>query len=310
MRPRIRAYHTAVTLLLALMEAGVLFAQSPTGNALPNKEDMPAKGLTLNERFEGSVSGSATVLDTNTALGYNFNEHVGVNGGVPLFFLLPNTQTGTASSTNGLGNAYLGIHIDVDPGPVSYSSALTAGFPTADTTKGLSTGRLMIDWDNRIDRTWGRLTPYIDIDPGNGINYLSSPNWHRATPRRAFITLGNEVQFEYGADVTLAGPLTLTLSGYNVEPWGSQKVYSLVVRRSQSGRATVQHGRVFETSALTQGSANLVRELGYNGLLDLKASRFIDVSMGYSRSVSYALNTFSFGISFNFSRMFSGRAKQ
>ena len=50
-----------------------------------------------------------------------------------------------------------------------------------------------------------------------------------------------------------------------------------------------------------------MREHGYNASLDLKLSSFIDISAGYSRSVTYALNTFSFGVGFNLSRMFNRR---
>jgi hypothetical protein len=311
MRSSRRISKSIMILPLTLVGTTLVFAQAPTptANNVGSKEGPQTRGVTLNERFEGSVSGTATVLDTNTMLGYNFNEHVGVNGGVPMFFLSPKIQTGTASNTNGLGNAYLGIHLDVDAGPISYGSALTAGLPTADTTKNLSTGRVMVDWDNRFDHTWGRLTPYVDIDPGNGINYLSSSDHARAIPQRPFVTLGNEVQFEWGADVKLAGPLTLTASGYNVEPWGPQKVYSLVLHRGQSGKGTVQHGRVFETAALTQGGADLVREHGYNASLDLKLSSFIDISAGYSRSVTYALDTFLFGVGFNLSHIFNRRTQ-
>jgi hypothetical protein len=303
---------TALALALTFAGVATLAAQgpSPGGTGTASGEEKPAKGLTLNEKLEGSTSGSATVLDMNTTLGYNFNEHFGIAAGVPVYFLFPKAQKGIASNTNGLGNFYMDAHLDFDLGPVSYSSSLNAGLPTADTTKGLSTGRVMLDWDNRFDHTWGRFTPYIDIDPGNGINNLDNPYRHHVTFRRPFITLGKEVQFEGGSDVKLGGPVTLTVSGYDVTPWGPQKVYSLVLRRGQTGTGTVQHGRVFETSALTQGGADLVRDDGFNASLGFKATSHIDLSVGYGRSVRYALNNISFSVGFNLSRMFSPGPKQ
>jgi len=63
------------------------------------------------------------VMDMNTALGYNFGEHFGIEAGIPVFFLVPDGQKGIASSTTGLGNVSLGVHTGFDLGPVSYSSS-------------------------------------------------------------------------------------------------------------------------------------------------------------------------------------------
>jgi hypothetical protein len=299
------------TLILSLAGAVTLAAQaapSPAATGPGNTEEKPVTGLTLNEKFEGSSSDSTTVLDVNTTLGYNFSEHFGLDAGVPVYFLVPKAKKGVASSTTGLGNFYMDAHFDFDLGPVGYSSSLNVGLPTADTSKGLSTGRVMVDWDNRFDHAWGRFTPYIDIDPGNGINNLTNPYRHHGTFHRPFITLGKEVQFEGGTDIKLGRPFTLTLSGYDVAPWGTQKVYSLILRRGQTGTGKIPHGRVFETAALTAGSADLVRDDGYSASLSVKPTSYIDLDVGYTRSVRYALNTFSFGIGLNLTRMVNHNA--
>jgi hypothetical protein len=285
------------------MGAVPLLAQgtAPSGTANASNSEKPARGLAFNERFEGSTDGSATLLDLNTSAGYNLSQHFGFDVGVPIFFVLPKTQSGVATNTTGFGNVYLDLHTDFDIGPVSYGSSFTAGVPTGSVANNLSTGRVMVDWDNRFDHSWGRLTPYLDVDPGNGINNLTNPHQHRATPHRPFITLGTEVQIEAGADVQLASPLTVTGSIYDVAPWGAQTVYSGVLKRGQTGKGTVTHGRVFDTSAVTQGSAALVSDQGFNASVNLKPKPFVDLSAGYSRSMSYAYNTFSFGVAFNMS---------
>jgi hypothetical protein len=246
----------------------------------------------------------------NTTLGYDFNEHFGVNAGVPVFFLIPDGQTGIASNTTGLGNDSIGFHTYFELGPISYSSSVTAGLPTANTTKGLSTGRVMVDWDNRFDHTWGKVTPYIDISLGNGINNVTTPNLRRGAVQRPYITLGKEVQFEGGADVKLGRKVTVTVSGYDLVPWGAQKVYSLVVQRGQTGKGKARHGRVYETSAVSQGTADLDRDEGFNTSLGFQATPYIGLSAGYSRSVRFASNSVSFGVGFNLSRLFQGLRQQ
>ena len=298
---------TLLAAMLSLAGAAALLAQGSVaaGKANADNQEKSARGLALIERFEGSADGSAAVLDLNTSAGYNFGEHFGFDGGVPVYFLLPKAQPGVATNTTGLGNVYVDLHTDFDIGPVSWGSSVTGGFPTASTTKNLSTGRVMVDWDNRFDHTWGRVTPYVDVDPGNGIDNLTNPHQHGATPHRPFITYGPEVQIEAGADVKLAGRLTLTGSAYDVAPWGTQTVYSAVLKRGQTGKGTTSHGRVFDTSAVTTGGASLVRDQGFNVLAHVKPKPFVDLGVGYSRSIAYALNTVSFGVEFNVSRMLS-----
>ena len=69
----------------------------------------------------------------------------------------------------------------------------------------------------------------------------------------------------------------------------------------------MRHGRVFETSAETTGGASLVRDNGFNGALDFNPSPLVDFEVAYSRSVHYQLNTFSFGVGVNLSRLVSRR---
>jgi hypothetical protein len=194
--------------------------------------------------------------------------------------------------------------LDFDLGAISYSSSIAAAFPTASTTKGLSTGRVIVDWDNRFEHTWGHVTPFVDVAVGNGINSVTMQNRYRATVRRPYITLGKEAQFEVGADVKVGNAMTLSLSGYDVVPWGTQKVYSLVLRRGQPGNVNIRHGRVYETAAVSQGSPELDRDNGFNASVGFQATPYMALNTGYSRSMRFASNSFSFGVTFNVSGLF------
>src|SRR5260370_30057869 len=109
----------------------------------------------------------------------------------------------------------------------------------------------MVEWEIGFEHAGGKVTTYIDISLGNGINNVTTPNLRRGTVQRPYITLGKEVQFEGGADVKLGRKMTVTVSGYDLVPWGVQKVYSLVVQRGQTGKGKARHGRAYETSAVS-----------------------------------------------------------
>lgn len=305
-------------LLLVLPGAVTIRAQQPTATATPvafkpaisgvqasdSTAEPTIKGFTLVQRFEGSTSEGTTIVDMNTALGYNFSEHFGIGVGVPVFFLAPDGQPGIASNTTGLGNISIGVHSDFDLGPISYSSSITAAFPTANTTKGLSSGRVIVDWDNRFEHSWGIFTPYVDVSLGNGINNVAMASAIQGRVQRPYITLGKEMQFEGGIDVKLAKKVTLGASGYNVVPWGKQKVYSWVVRRGTVGTGKNRRERVYETMAVSEGSSDLDRDNGFNTAVGFQATRTIGLNFGFSRSVRFESNSVSFGAGFNLSRLF------
>jgi len=246
-----RRFSTVLFMAVLLAAGTSLFAQGPEPAARGSAENPLVKGLTLDERFEGTTADSAALLDFNSTLGYNLNPHFGVEGGIPMYLLASRPQNAVAFNTVGFGNAYVGFHWSVGTGSVHYASSLVAGLPTAGSGKGLGTGRVMVGWDNRFDHRWGRWTPYLDVDPGNGINNVTDPNQQRVTPRRPFLTLGKEVQLEAGTDIDVVRALSLTFSGYYVEPWGAQKVYSLIFENGPQAAGATQNNRVFETAAVT-----------------------------------------------------------
>lgn len=92
----------------------------------------------------------------------------------------------------------------------------------------------------------------------------------------------------------------MSASAYDVAPWGQQKVFSRIVTKSSGGPGgAVRHGRVFENNAVTIGSADLVRDNGFNTALDFQPLRFLTFEIGYSRSIHFQLNTVSFGVGVN-----------
>jgi hypothetical protein len=60
-----------------------------------------------------------------------------------------------------IGNAYLGFTLKAPSPKLYYASAVTAYAPTGSAAKGFSTGRVGVDWTNRFEHTFSRLTPFM-----------------------------------------------------------------------------------------------------------------------------------------------------
>ena len=68
---------------------------------------------------------------------------------------------------------------------------------------------------------------------------------------------------------------------------------------SVPGVTTRRGGGVFEKNRETTGTAAIDRDNGYSAWLDVSPLPFINLELGYSRSVQFDLNTVSFSVGFN-----------
>src|SRR5438874_5015393 len=116
------------------------FATGVFAQKLPsNKNDSDDTGWTSTASFEGSANSQERVLDLGSNVGYNFNQHWGVDMGVPLSFVSSSTPTtttgttptkGTSSSLNSLGNIYMDMKFKTTGDAANYNSTLTVTAPT------------------------------------------------------------------------------------------------------------------------------------------------------------------------------------
>jgi hypothetical protein len=266
-----------------------------------------SNGLILYERFLGSSNTLGNLFRLDTTVGYSFNKHFSIDGGLPIFFVRPSETTigvaGTASS-NGIGNAYVELRFAL-PNPVlNYSSVVTGTAPTGDKNSGLSTGRPTIDWTNHFDRSFGRLTPFGNVGFANTVS---------DTPLfvRPYTTLGFVTHVEGGIGYRLTRFLEGGSSVYAIEPAGQQTVVSQLRQNTvnspvpsgspQSGKSKGRGDSqgVFETTHIAVGSADLVCDHGFSVWASVRPTRILTLQLGYTRSVHYALNTVSFGIGVN-----------
>jgi len=274
-----------------------LLAQTPTPVASsPSANAGFTPGWTLGTRFEGSDSGDGGVYDIGSALGYNFSRHFGMSAGVPFYFVstpssIKKNNPGAVSGI-GVGAFFADFRWTYPGNLLNNSPAVHLTAPTGDTKKGFSTGHATWNIVNHIDHAFGDFSPFLDAGVGNTV--MDTRFFHRP-----FITLGYNAQFNGGLEYD-PGKFSFSASAYDVAPWGDQTVFSRVFRCgsaakcSATGTSTDRKG--YKTASVTAGSADLVRDNGWNAGIDYKPSPRVDLEFDFSRSVPLRLNSYSFGI--------------
>jgi hypothetical protein len=242
------------------------------------------------EQFAGSANTDGQVMALTSSFGYNFSSHLGLVAGLPVYFVHNSSSTTGATSVNGIGDFFAGLRLSLPNPAVNYRMALTGAAPSGDSSKGLSTGHATYDWTNHFDRRFSRWTPFADVGLANSV-----PN---TLFFQQFTSLGHLVHFETGTALGLTGPLSVSASFYDVAPWGSQQVFSRLVTKGGPPAGTGRHGRIYEVNQQTTGGADLTRDNGFNIGADARVSMF-DVWAGFTHSVHFDLNVFSFGIGVN-----------
>jgi hypothetical protein len=281
------------------------FAQKPASNTEATDD---TKGFTEAETFQGTVNSQSGVMKLDSNLGYNFNKHFGLFGGVPVYFAHVSSITTTVGTTTtttpartetGLGNVYAGLLFQAPNPTLDYASTITAGAPTGSKSKGLSTGRVSIDWDNRFEHSFSHLTPFFEGGLANTV-----PDSRFFT--RPFTTLGPVSHLEEGADVELFRHVSVGASAYQIVPFGNQKVISRLARQGTSGTGTGKKPP-FDTPGVISGTSSLTRENGFNTWVGFEPSQLWRLEVGYTRSTTFDLNSFAFNLRFNVGKMVRSR---
>lgn len=263
------------------------------------------KGITGIETFQGTLNTADKVFKLDSNIGYDFNQHFGMFAGIPVYFsnasaTTSSTGIGTTSTNagtnSGIGNLYLGLALRAPNPALNYASTITAGAPTGSRKVGLSTGRANVEWSNHFDHSFDKFTPFLDAGLGNGV-------FDTARVTHPFTSLGATGQFEEGAEYEMVHHFAVGGSGYHDVPFGNQKVYSKLLKQGQikSGGPRA-HSGVFENSAFASGNG-LTRENGVNTWVAFEPNPFWRAQVGYSRSVTFALNSFEFNLGLNVGKM-------
>lgn len=252
------------------------------------------KGFTEYETFQGTVNSDNRVLKLDSTVGWNFNKYFGVFGGVPLYFsgtASTTTTTGTTPSTShsGMGNAYAGMVFRAPNKALNYAGALTVYMPTGSTTNGFSNGTSGVDFSNHVSHSFHKFTPFFDFGVANTV-----PDSQFST--RQFASKGTIAHMEEGADYEIVKHVYLGASGYQIVPFGSQTIFSRVDGGGGQGK------NPFDNNAQATGNT-LTREHGFNAWVGFEPSPLWRAEIGFTRSVTFDLNSLAFNLRFNVGRM-------
>lgn len=283
--------------VLAFLTTAVIAQSAP-----PTKNSVDEIGWISSMNFDGSANSQERVLDLDSSVGYNFDKHWGIAMALPFSFVSSSassttttgsTAKGSSTSLSSLGNIRLDVNLKANRDVANYSSTLTVGAPTGSTAHGVSTGRPNLVWNNHVEHAFDRLTPFLEAGFSNGLT--DNHFYHRP-----YTTLGFISQFTGGSTIDLGGNFSIGASLYDVLPSGPQKMFSkLVSKNSTSTGGAGQHGRSYELAAETTGTASLTRDNGASAWVEFSPGKTFDFQMGYTHSVHFALDTFTFNLGVN-----------
>lgn len=283
-----KCVHLAILIIAGALTAAAQGSSVPTGRA--------NNVLDWNESFEGSTGASGQEMVLNSSATLHFGRF-SVGAGMPVYFnraIFPSQAT----VSEGIGDAFVKLGASWNGFLLNYNTVLTGAAPTGDPAKGFGTGHATFDWNNRIDHDFKILIPFVDAGVANSIS--DTEFFHRP-----FTSFGYLAHIEGGADVDLTHSFSLLVSGYEIAPWGTQTIISRDVVNGATGTGG-QDGRVFEVNHLTTGPAFINQDNGFTAGLTFHPKPYLDLAVGYTRSISFAFNTFSWKMGINMSGLLSG----
>jgi hypothetical protein len=293
-------YVKLIRIILALIAMSIF----PLRHSLATDSDRKPLFYTS---FSGSYNDPGWMFKLDTTAGYRLNSHFEIIAGLPVYFVqVPDDSLdGGSSLKSGIGNVYVDFRLMTERSGFYFGSSLRGTAPTGNEEEGFSTGRVTFDWSNYFEYNIGEWTPFGSAGIANSIS-----DTHFFT--RPFTSLGIVGQFEGGLLYDPAGWIGFGGSGYAVVPSGEQKIYSRLLRSRMAqpdsmpsdGSDTIRRQRrAFEDTYYTVGDADIARDHGLSGWIDIYPFPDVALEFGYSRSVSYEYNTIFFFARFDLAGM-------
>jgi hypothetical protein len=291
---------SCIFLLLALPACAQLPSGGPPGPqpstsqpTAPDAREVPdvpgisdsLHGWNAGATFSGvhdSVTGWATLF--TPAIGYSFNDTFSIDATIPIYMYRlaesrsthprPNAQL--VNQRGEPGDIVFGLHAQFVPHQVQYQLTGLFTAPTGDEAYGLTTGRVTFDISNYFQRSFGRITPNLEIGGGDSstlVNRIVTKN---------YTSLGPLAHFQLGLGFDLFRGMSFETEAYEQLPIGDQKIYG----PSRNGKATVVTGH------------NVTEDNGFTNSLDVPLTRQFTLSGYYSRSLRLHTDTTAVGLSY------------
>ena len=245
------------------------------------------RGWNAGATFSGiheSTTGWATIF--TPAIGYSFNDVSSIDATIPIYmYRLAESRSTHPKPTAQLinqrgepGDIVFGLHAQFIPRLFQYQVSGLVTAPTGDEAYGLTTGRVTFDLSNHFERSFGRITPNLEIGAGDSttlVNRILTKN---------YTSLGPLAHFQIGLGVELLRGIYFEAEAYEQLPIGDQKIYG----PSRNGKATVVTGH------------NVTEDNGFINALDVPVNAHTTFSGYYSRSLRFRSDTTAIGVTYVF----------
>lgn len=304
LKTRVACVWVAAAALSIGLGAQDIGQNQPTSDTASNAaSDTELPKLRWNESVSGSPNSLTQDMVLDSSVGYNFNQHVAIDVGMPFYAVSQSTTSSTGkktrSSSESFGNAYATLSLKSSLPFADSTTALTGGAPTGSRTKGFSSGRGTFDLSDRLEHDYSVLQPFLT----GGVANTTSDTHYFVHP---YTTLGMQAHFEAGSAIKLNDVFSVGASLYDVLPWGTQKMYSRHLARTMAasgGAAT--HGRLYDISPLIIGTSSIDKDNGGSAWIEATPGSIVDIQLGYSHSVHFDLNSVMFTVGFDMGRLVS-----
>ena len=265
--------------VLVVVYAVALFAQDTAADG------SSGRGFTLFEEFRVSSSSKLGQLYTlDTSIGYNFNRHIAIDIGVPLYRFRETDFLSTNHSwQDGVADPYADVRLTFANRVLNYATTLTVAFPVT-AAGSFSTSRLGVDWFHHFDHSFSAFTPFLNIGIANGIldtRLLSQP--YRMV--QTFSTLGFLFYGEGGASVQLLPHLSIGGSYYQFQPSGREQIFAQNLLVQPIGFLSV---------------SDITHDHGETAFIRLAPTRFLYIEPGYVNSMQLNDNAVTLRVGIDF----------
>jgi hypothetical protein len=272
---------SALLVIVLIMGTGRLPAQLS-----PNPSE---RGFTAYEEARASTSDSGQFVALDTNIGFDFNQHVGTDVGIPVYFIRPTLAGQAHVWDNRLGDPYWDTRFRFDNRILNYATVFTVSVP-AQQTGAFSTGHVGLDWFNHFDHQISRFRPFVNVGVANGIintHQLSQP--FRLT--ELLKTSGFLGIAEGGMDFKVWHSLRVGSSFYALEPAGTQKIAGQPVTSATAN------------PTLTPAATLADHDRGYSSWVRLLSSRFLYTQVGYNHSIKLDQDAATVTVGFDFTSL-------
>jgi hypothetical protein len=271
-------------------------AQAPQPAALP-------VGPTALVGLQARSTPFGVVSSLGISLGYQFTDHVTFDIGLPIIYTRSRYSLVTTSDWQTdtlLGDPFLDGRYARKISGANVLSVVTVAFPASNPQRVYSTGRVGVDWFNHIQsaKPLKGFTPFLNA----GAASKSIDRYYMPRPyslSRLYESQGFISDFEGGLSYRIHHDYSVGASLYALVPAGSQKVFSKLITPDSAVVGDGYHGRVWDSAFKTIGGAEIDRDNGYSGWVEITRFKNVNFQFGYTHSVHYRYDSATIAVTFD-----------